>query len=381
MTAGKRGTELQNRLPHSLRPIDQFRLHDLEAVRLVLRGASVVDWHRLDFVEEAEARALLANHELDLDDAADFAFTEHMKNEAIAYLRRHFNFSIPKPVENANVLDLMMMASGKGHRQLCACTILKTITIINHMTGRELLFRLPVSDKDLFHLVEEKVYRVVGAMLSGGFPVTEFIGGRKNLDSTYTKLLSKPEATASALYDKLRFRIVTRTKDDILPILLYLTEHLFPFNFVVPRESTNSLFHFRSFCEAHPHLSQMTHAFQGQVDETLVAGDNRFSAENYRVIHFVTDVPVRVPHHIMESAPPGCESLGPIVYVLCEFQMLDAETDAANEIGEASHDAYKRRQKDAVFRRLRLGARQTPVEPPQGEPGSDSPVEPQSGEG
>jgi len=375
MNAGRRGTDFQNRLPSSLRPLDRFRMHDLEAVRLVLRGTSVVDWHRLDFSDESAARALLGNHELDLDDPEDAAFCEHVKGEAIGYLRRHFNLSVPKPVEQADIIELMLMASGKGHRQLCACTILKTITIINHMTGRELLFRLPVSDKDLFHLVEEKVYRVVGAMLSGGFPVTEFIGGRKNLDSTYTKLLSKTEATASALYDKLRFRIVTRTQDDVLPILLYLTEHLFPFNFVVPRESTNSLFHFLTYCQAHPHLSSMIQAFQGKVDESLSPGDNRFSAENYRVIHFVTDVPVRVPEHIMESAPPGCESLGPIVYVLCEFQMLDAETDAANEVGEASHDAYKRRQKDAVFRRLRLGARQPTV----GGPSEKSPLSPDAG--
>jgi uncharacterized protein (TIGR04552 family) len=219
------------------------------------------------------------------------------------------------------------------------------------------LFRLPVSDKDVFHLVEEKIYRVVGTMLSGGFPITEFIGGRKNLDSTYTKLLSKSESTAAALYDKLRFRIVTRTKEDILPILLYLTEHVFPFNYVVPGESTNTLFHFRAFCEAHPHLREMISGFQGQVDEALVPGDNTFSAENYRVIHFVADVPVRVPSHIMESAPPGVESLGPVVFVLCEFQMLDAETDAQNEVGDASHDAYKRRQRMAVYNRLRLGAR------------------------
>jgi uncharacterized protein (TIGR04562 family) len=106
------------------------------------------------------------------------------------------------------------------------------------------------------------------------------------------------------------------------------------------------------------------------VDDALVPGDNRFSAKNYRVIHFVTDVPVRIPDHLMAQAPPGCESLGPIVYVLCEFQMLDAETDAANEIGEASHDAYKRRQKEAVFRRLQLGTR-TPTAKSSGDDGGE----------
>jgi uncharacterized protein (TIGR04552 family) len=339
------------------RPLDAFSLHDLEAVRLILRGRSVLDWHRLDFDAEAQARALVENHELSLDIPSDVAFIEHLKAEALSFLRRNFNFAIPRSVEEASIVELMMIASGKGHRQLCACTILKTLHIIKHMTARELLFRLPISDKDVFHLVEEKVYRVVGTMLSGGFPVTEFIGGRKNLDSTYIKLLSKDESTAAALYDKLRFRIVTRRKEDILPILLYLTENLFPFNYVVPGESVNTLFHFPSFCEAHPHLAPMVSRFQGVADQATVQGDNRFSADKYRVIHFVTDVPVRVPDHLMEAAPPGCENLGPIVYVLCEFQMLDTETDAANEVGEASHAAYKLRQREAVARRLRLGSR------------------------
>ena len=323
-----------------------------------MRGGSVVDWHRLNFTTNEQARTFIKNHDIRLDLATDQKFVEHVKNDAIQFLRRNFGFAIPKPVERASLEELLMMASSKGHRQLCACTILKVIHIINHMAGRELLFRLPVSDRDLFHLVEEKVYRVVGTMLSEGFPITEFIGGRKNLDSTYMKLLSKAEATAAALYDKLRFRIVTRTRDHILPVLMYLTEQLFPFNYVVPRESTNTIFHFRSYCDEHPHLRKMVDRFQGEIDDELTPGDNHFSAPNYRVIHFVADVPVRVPQHIMELAPPGSDALGPIVYMLCEFQILDAESEGANEGGEASHEAYKQRQRQAVFRRLRLGARE-----------------------
>jgi uncharacterized protein (TIGR04562 family) len=106
----------------------------------------------------------------------------------------------------------------------------------------------------------------------------------------------------------------------------------------------------------------MVDQFQGQVDDELTPGDNRFSAAEYRVIHFVADVPVRVPPSFMHLAPPGSESLGPVVYLLCEFQLVDAETEASNESGEASHSAYKQRQRDAVFRRLRLGARE-PVDP------------------
>jgi uncharacterized protein (TIGR04552 family) len=341
--------------PARLKRLEELSLHDIEALRLILSGGSLIDWHRLNLADEAAARRFIENHELLPEEPKDAAFIEHVKREAVSYLRRHFAFAIPKPVEEASVEQLLLLASSKGHRQVCACTILKVVQIINHMAGRELLFRLPVSDRDLFHLVEEKVYRVVGTMLSEGFPITEFVGGRKNMDSTYTKLLSKPEATAAALYDKLRFRIVTRTPDHVLPVLNYLTEQLFPFNYVVPKQSTNSIFDFRGYCLKNPALAQLVPQFQGDADAPLPS-DNRFSAPNYRVIQFVTDVPVRVPPHLMEFAPAGSENLGPIVYMLCEFQVLDAESEAHNETGEASHDAYKHRQRDAVFRRLRLGA-------------------------
>ncbi|MGE0328719.1 MAG: TIGR04552 family protein [Polyangiaceae bacterium] len=335
--------------------LDEFSLQDTEAIRIILQGGSVIDWHRLNLESEEQARRQLINHDLDPDDPVDRTYIEYIKREAIAYLRRNFSFAIPRPVEQMSMEELMLLASGKGHRQLCACTILKAVQIINHLTGRELLFRLPVSDRELFHLVEEKVYRVVGTMLSQGFPITEFMGGRKSLDSMYTKLLSKPESTAAAIYDKLRFRIVTREPADLLPVLLYLTEQLFPFNYVVPGESVNSIVDLKHYIESTPQLSRHSKDLQGPLDPHAAA--NRFSADTYRVINFIADMPVRVPPHIMELAPPGSEELGRTVYMLCEFQLLDSHTEAKNEAGEASHDAYKARQRGAVARRLRLGAR------------------------
>lgn len=349
------------RPPASTRPLltlHDFTLHDVESLRLILRGGSVIDWHRLDFTSVEEVHAFIRNHDLEPDSPEDLEYLRGIQAQAISYLRRNFAFAIPKPVEESAFVDLVLTASSNGHRQQCACTILKAMQIINHMSGRELLFRLPVSDRDLFHLVEEKVYRVVGRMLSEGFPIDEFVGGRKNLDSTYTKLLSKPESSTAALYDKLRFRIVTRQREDLLPVLLYLSQQIFPFNYVMPSQSTNTIFHFRSFCERHPDLAKFVSGFQGKDDDALTPGDNRFSDPEYRTIQFVCDVPVRVPPHLLELAPSGSEALGRVVYMLCEFQLLDADTEATNESGAANHDAYKQRQREAVFRRLRLGARE-----------------------
>ncbi|HSN97852.1 MAG TPA: TIGR04552 family protein, partial [Candidatus Nanopelagicales bacterium] len=338
-----------------LKRLDEFTLMDLESVHLVLRGDSVIDWHRLDLKTEEEARTLLIAQEFRPDEPGDRAHLENLKNEAIGYLRRHFDFPIPSPVARASVEELLLLASGKGHRQLCACTILKAMHIIHHVAGRELLFSMPMSDQDVFHLVEEKVYRVIGGMLASGFPITEFIGGRKNKDSLYTKLLSKADTTASAIYDKLRFRIVTRTVDDLLPVLLYLTERLLPFNYVVPRQSINTILHFRTYCDGKPELKSLLEQFQTLVDDDLKVGDNSFSAQGYRVIHFVVDLPVRLPAEILEMAPPAAWSLGPIIFVLCEFQLLDRDTEAANELGDASHARYKERQRHAVKRRLKIG--------------------------
>jgi uncharacterized protein (TIGR04552 family) len=339
-----------------LKPLDEFTLADLEAIRLILRGDSVFDWRRLDLDGERDAREFLETQELRLDEPLDRLRAEHVKSEAIAYLRRQFEYPIPRPIERASVQELLVLAAGRGHRAMCACTILKCMHIIHHLDGRELLFVLPMSDQEVFHIVEEKVYRVIGGMLAGGFPIIEFVGGRKNKDSLVTKLLSKQETIAAQIFDKLRFRIVTRTRDDIFPILQYLTKRLFPFNYVVPGQSINSVFGFKSYVEKTP-LQPLLAKMQvhGRVDDDFTPSDNQFSAESYRVIHFVVDMPVRVPKRILDKAPSAAAPLGMVIFVICEFQIVDRDTEAHNEIGDASHAKYKERQKKGVMRRLQLG--------------------------
>src|SRR5690348_8199825 len=116
-----------------LKRIGEFSLADLEAVRLLLRGDSVIDWHRLNFENEEEAREFIVSQEFRPSDPADRARMEAIKNEAVSYLRRHFEFPIPKPIERASPEELMMIASGQGHRQMCACTVLKCMHIIHHL--------------------------------------------------------------------------------------------------------------------------------------------------------------------------------------------------------------------------------------------------------
>ncbi len=351
-----------NRGAEGLKALEDFTIADLEAIRLILYGDSVIDWRRLDFDDEEAANAFLRSQELEPDSAQDRARMEHVKSESIAYLRRQFEYPIPLPVERATVPELLLLAGGRGHRAMCACTILKCMHIIHHLDGRELLFVLPMSDQEVFHIVEEKVYRVIGAMLAGGFPIIEFVGGRKNKDSLVTKLMSKQETIAAQIFDKVRFRVVTRTRDDILPVLHYLARRLFPFNYVVPGQSVNSVLGFRPYLATTP-LGPLVERLQARADEAEDEGeearpstDNQFSAHSYRIIHFVVDMPVRLPKRILDRAPASARPLGNVIFVICEFQIVDRDTEAHNEIGDASHAKYKERQKKAVMRRLQLGS-------------------------
>lgn len=355
-----------NELSHS---IDDLSLADLEAIRLLLRGGSVIDWHRLNFSDDTEVEAFVLALELDLLEPVDRARIEAVKNAAIAYLKRSFDFPVPKPVAALDLAGLLKLASASGHRQLCACTILKVMHIIHHLEARELLFMLPTSDEEISHLVEEKLYRAIGGALAQGFPIVEFIGGRKNRDSVYSKLLSKPEVNAAQIYDKLRFRIVTRGMDDIFPMLRYLMRTIFPFNFIVPGESTNTLIPFSPYCDSQPHLRELFGRlqFSAELEGASRGGvDNEFSASSYRVVHFVADMPIRISEEMLQQGPPSAWALGRIIFVQVELQLIDQETDRTNELGDASHAAYKERQRVAVMRRLKVGredARRTPKPP------------------
>jgi uncharacterized protein (TIGR04552 family) len=143
-------------------------------------------------------------------------------------------------------------------------------------------------------------------------------------------------------------------------VLRLLQREVFPFNYVIPEQSTNTLVPFDAYCAARPELASMVPRMQSFEDpaapaerESLV--DNVFTAPTYRVVHFVADMPIRVSDARLAAAPPAAWTLGRIIFVMAEFQVLDTETDSRNELGDASHNAYKVRQRTAVMRRLKLG--------------------------
>lgn len=362
--------------------LEELTLEDLEAVRLLLRGGSVIDWHRLDFRDHADVDRFLRVNEFSPDVPEDIERLEALRDEAIEYLAKNFDLPIGETLASElPARDLFLVASREGPQRSSACVILKVMHIIQHLAGRELLSHLPVSSDEVYRAVELKVMKVVEELRAAGYPIVEFEWSRKSRDSLITKLLVKRTTLAANIYDKLRFRMIVRNKHDVVPMLVALHRRLIPFNYVIPGQSVNHLVSFDRVVDASSSLQMLRANLQRdkrldrKLEERSLKPLNEFSAPEYRIINFVADLPIRVD----ELFPELSTRDGRVVFVLTEFQLADKRTAAENETGPASHADYKRRQHDRVRTRLLRGRRDTdtfaalaPLPLPDGdEPASD----------
>jgi uncharacterized protein (TIGR04552 family) len=200
---------------------------------------------------------------------------------------------------------------------------------------------MSVSDEIIFREVELKVMQVVEQLRAAGAPLAEWEWSRKPRDSQITKLLAKRSTLAANIYDKLRFRLIVPTRDDLVPMLATLTRQLIPFNYIVPGETVNQLLD----------LAQISQErLATPATPTGEAPFNEFSGPEYRIINFVADLPLRVERLLSRSevAPANAH----VVFVLTEFQIADKATAMNNEQGSSSHEAYKARQNERVRMRL-----------------------------
>ena len=64
--------------------------------RLLLRGESVVDWHRLHMRDPKDVRRLIALNALDLDDPGDQRVINHLRAQAVSYIRDVLDLRLPE---------------------------------------------------------------------------------------------------------------------------------------------------------------------------------------------------------------------------------------------------------------------------------------------
>jgi uncharacterized protein (TIGR04552 family) len=345
--------ELDEEIQRRLSAVE-LGLMQVEAMRLALSGGSVVDWQRLAFRDPAEVDRFLELQRLDLRDPVDRERLRYVFNEAVSYLEEKLAMRFPRDLRNPqDVRDVFLAASdptGFRRRQVLCCVVLKLMHVIHHMEAADLKFKVPVAEAGLFDIAEGDILRRARAMRESGLPILSFYGSRKARSSVITKLISKKENLAATVFDKLRFRLIVDGPDALAPTLAWLTDHFFPFNYVIPGQSHNNLLSPDTILGYLPAGTEL----QELVDYPGLAtsGKNEFSGANYRMINFIVDYPVRLPDELITGF--GFE-LGRVVFVMVEFQIVDEATATLNEDGENAHTLYKARQLETVARRLVRG--------------------------
>lgn len=346
----------------ALKPLSEFNLGDVEAIRLLLRGGSVVDWHRLNFSSEEEVNKFLSVNLFDINDAADCFRLDYLFNSATDYLGETFGYRFPPAIaQRRKIQDLFLFASSlkKDRTQVLACAILKVMHTLQHIEAREILFNARVSTHEIAAAAEERVSKLIEGIMSGTDVIVEFTGGQKARTSIVTKLLSKKESVASVIFDRVRFRIVAKKRREILPLLNFLLTNLLPFNYIIPLESQNTLIPFSRLIERNRFLSTYRDKLQIDIDiekeEAAEKNANIFSGKTYRTINFVSDLPLRIDQIVPDIDPDLIRRLGRIIFANVEFQIVDYHTYMNNEKGENSHTRYKTRQLSMVQDRLRRG--------------------------
>jgi uncharacterized protein (TIGR04552 family) len=345
-----------------VRTVEEMGLKELERIRLILRGGSVIEWRRLHFTTRDEVDRFLRLCCIDPSQPGDVEWVRTVLSDAVEYLRKSFDYRVAKPVaEPEEIHDLFLYASGaKKPTKLrkIACIVLKVMHVIQHIEGRDLMFKLAVSEADVAQLVTEKVVAVAEEMRAKGLPIVEFADSIKTRESIISKLIAKKESVAAQIYDRTRFRLIVNDRKDILPVLYFLTQRLVPFNFVMPTQTENSLMRFKDVLSEFPHFEKYAKDLHLDLDyedrESRKPG-NKFSGKGFRMLNFVADVPLRLDAWLPPPDKDDRPRKGRIALALVEFQIADEATAKLNELGENSHERYKQRQRDVVLKRLSRG--------------------------
>ncbi len=330
-------------------------LSDLEAVRLILSGNSVIDWNRASFRSLEEVDRFLTVLHLDWESSVDQERIRSMFLSAMHYLEDHLNLPCSSEIkEIEDIRQIFIWASDlnvTSERQTIACTVLKLMHVLQHMDAAALRHRAPLAEERLLAFAEQQILGVKSAWFAADIGVVEFYGSRKTRESTISKLLAKKEDVASTIFDKLRFRIITKEADDVLPLLIWLHRNAFPYNFVIPGQSHNNLVSFRKMAEQVPFDSIPDNGIRGEESSENL---NMFSSASYKSINFIVDVPVCIDQLVDVSTD---STLGRVVFVMAEFQIVDESTGQMNEQGDNAHALYKDRQLEKVKERLQFGIR------------------------
>ncbi len=231
--------------------------------------------------------------------------------------------------------------------------------VIQHIEGRDLMFKLAISEAEVAQLVTERVTQVVHDLQAKGVPITEFSDSIKTRESIITKLIAKRESVAAQIYDRTRFRIIVEAPRRRAPGALRADPAADPLQLRAPDPDREHAAQLQGAARA---VRPPEEAREAAAPRRRLRGARGGQAHRQPLLGAELQDP-QLRRRRADSArpvPPAPERderqrKGRIALALCEFQICDEATAIANEQDENSHEAYKLRQRKVVLKRLSRG--------------------------
>lgn len=343
-------------------PIYHFPWQVLEAI---IAGRSAIDLKGLRNHTMEEAENFLEAYGFQVDDPEDQLELDEVYRLTSTFIREVLLpygsiTDLPEDLP-ASYPELLLLASTGGHAlRDWACTFLRVSHAVVHgRYSRDLHLLVPARQQIFERFSTHLKVSQHGMVVSDGemhIPLVRCdFKAEKPWESLVLKLLHKVDSVAQEVYDLLGVRFVTPDKAYALLLLKYFRVHnVFAYANIKPSRSVNTLIDLKAFRTGFEELEEAYHHGEltfkeftsgvHRLEASPVTDDlkNPFSASDYRTMQFTARALVRVP----------TEEGYARTFVPFEVQIMDEEAYQANLHGEANHEAYRIRQREAVCRRV-----------------------------
>ncbi|GHG05868.1 TIGR04552 family protein [Thalassotalea marina] len=326
------------------------------SIRTALEGRSFIDAKRIHIHSEQEANAFLACYGFDLNDPADIAEIEQLRQEAIELIEQELlndGEVIPQILkEHHDVIYYILCASGHGERRLspwCGAILRVLHTLAHSHSYLNDLYHDDIRQQ-IFGRFKEHIHHTSNECFLGDINLVEVeFRTVKSRRSVAMKLLHKAENVAADIFDWIGIRLVTHTRSDVIDVLSYLRQmHILTFANLKPSRSRNTLIDLKWVDECFQQgmsVEQIKEMMQHSAYPTKEQNQtvNQFSEISY--------------HSVQITCRQRIKILQPNGKYLCfffpfEIQLLDRTSYMASRDGLASHAEYKKRQRNAVRKRV-----------------------------
>lgn len=346
-------------------PTKQFRF-PWGILRSMIAGASAVDLEGLAFGDRRHADGFLAAYGYDPKNRDTRAELAILKAKSLAFLRDELladedDLELPSELAELEVGDLLVIVSDPagGERAAWACSLLRVMHAFAHARNDPFEKHREAIRAQILARIERHLYRDEHELRLGrgqdSVPLDDFmVKEAKSPHRVVMKLLHKPGNLGENVYDLMGVRFICNDLMDVMMVVRYLRVHnVVVFANVAPDRSRNTLLDLDAFQGIVTDLSDGGAMTEDQLRELVngarveaAGGTNRRSSNRYRAIHFTVRQLVTLPTGDGENLR---------IFFPFEVQVMDRQAWHDSAQGEAAHEAYVKRQRRAVKRRVMRG--------------------------